>query len=73
MFLIVIILLSGQEVHLNPREVIALIEARQADDKLKHYAPGVRCVVETTGEHQYTTKEECSSIQKRLESRQERP
>lgn len=67
MLLLVVVLLTGQEVHLNPNEIVALIQAREHADPLKHYAPEVRCVVETTGRHEYTTQEECVSIERRLD------
>lgn len=67
MLLLIIVLLSGQQVLLNPNEIVSLIEARKASDPLKRYAPEVRCVVYTTGDQEYATKEECNSIQRRLD------
>lgn len=66
MLLLVIILLSGTEAHLNPQEIVSLLEAREADDPMKHYTPEVRCVVVMTNNREYTTKEDCQSIEKRL-------
>lgn len=67
MLLLVIVLLTGTEVHLNPQEIVALVETREADDPLKRYAPEVRCVVETSDGKDYATKEECVSIGARLD------
>jgi hypothetical protein len=65
--LLVIVLLTGTEVRLNPQEIVALVEAREADDPLKRYSPEVRCIVETTDGKDYATKEECHSISVRLD------
>lgn len=73
MVLLVVVLLSGIEVRLNPHEIVALVEARKAEDKLKHYAPEVRCVVEATNGRSITTREECSSIEKRLQAIKDAP
>ena len=66
MLLLVIILMTGTEAHLNPKEIVGFLEAREADDRLKHYSPEVRCIVLTTDGREYTTREECVSIEKRL-------
>jgi hypothetical protein len=65
MFL-VITLLNGSEVRINPREIVSMIEARDADDPMKRYTAEVRCVVETTDGKNYTTREECPSIEARV-------
>lgn len=72
MILLVLTLLGGSEVHLNPAEIIALVEARDADNPLKKYAADVRCVVIMSGGQQYTTREECQSIERRLKAIRER-
>ena len=66
MVLLVIVLLSGTEVRINPREITALVTARDADDTAKHYTAEVRCVVQMANRKEYTTKEECSSIELRI-------
>lgn len=66
MLLLVIVLMSGTEAHLNPHEIVAILEARDADHPLKNYAPEVRCIIQMSNREEYTTREECSSVQKRL-------
>jgi len=66
MWLLVIVLLNGSEVRLNPKEIVSMIEAREADDPLKRYTGEVRCVIETTNGQSYTTREECPSIEARI-------
>jgi hypothetical protein len=63
--LLVVVLLNEAKVYVNPDEIVALVQARDADDPLKHYAPEVRCVVQMANQ-QYTTREECAAIQKRM-------
>lgn len=67
MLLLVIVLLTGTEVRLNPQEIVALVEARRADDPLKRVQPAVRCIVQTTDGKNYATKEDCTSIGVRLD------
>ena len=64
--LLAILLLSGQTVHLNTHEIVALLDAREAGHALKTVAPEVQCVVITTADQKYTTKEDCKSIEVRL-------
>jgi hypothetical protein len=64
--LIVLVLLNGSQVFLNPQQITALVEARDLDDPMKRYTADVRCVVQMTGNVQYTTKEECRSIEERI-------
>lgn len=71
--LLTILLLSGTEAHLNVQEVVAIIQARDADDPMKHYTDDVRCVIQMSNREEYTTKEECKSIEKRLNEIRERP
>ncbi len=66
MLLFVIVLLTGTQVHVNPHAITALLEARNADDPLKRYPPDVRCIVRLSGDQEYTTQEECSSIERRI-------
>lgn len=66
MLLLVIVLLHGGEVHLNPNEIVALIVSREAHDPHKQYADDVRCVVAMTDGKLYTTREECTSVEARL-------
>jgi len=67
MWLIVIVLLNGSEVRLNPSEIVSMVEARDANDPLKRYTPDVRCIVTTTNGVEYATREECTAIEDRLE------
>ena len=64
--LLIIVLLSGSTVHINPRAITSLFEARNADDKAKLYSPDVRCIVDLANDQEYTTQEECSSIERRI-------
>jgi hypothetical protein len=64
--LLVVMLLNGTEVHLNPSEIVSLIEARAADDQAKHYTADVRCIVTTTDRREFTTREDCQDIERRL-------
>lgn len=63
-----ITLLSGEEMHVSPRHIISLIEARHADDPGKHYTAAVRCIVTLEGNKTVTTAEECDSIEERLKA-----
>ena len=71
MFLLVVVLLSGTEVRINPREITALLTAREADDTAKRYTDEVRCVVQMAA-REYTTREECRSIELRIEAMKDR-
>ena len=66
MALLIIVLLSGSQVHVNPHAVAALVTAREADDTAKRYTDEVRCVVQMVNRKEYTTREECSSIERRI-------
>jgi hypothetical protein len=63
---LVITLLSGEEAHLAPSHITSIIEARQADDPSKHFTDKVRCIIYIDNGRQYTTSEECDSIEARL-------
>lgn len=73
MVLLVIVLLTGTEVHINPRAITALLQAREADNPMKTYAPEVRCIVRMANNQEYTTQEECSSIENRINALKESP
>lgn len=73
MLLLVIVLLSGTEAHLNPQEIVAFLTARDADDPMKHYTAEVRCIVQMSNREEYTTREECASIEKRLQELRDKP
>jgi hypothetical protein len=64
--LLIIVLLSGSQLHVNPNAVAALVTAREADDTAKRYTDEVRCVVQMVNGKEYTTREECSSIELRI-------
>jgi hypothetical protein len=66
MVLLIVVLLTGTEVRLNPSEITALVQARDADDPSKKYTPEVRCVVQMANNAQYATTEECNSIENRI-------
>ena len=65
MFLVVMTL-DGREIFLNPRHIVSIAEARQADDPGKHYTDAVRCVITTADGAHISTSEECDDIEKRL-------
>ena len=64
--LLVITLLSGEEMHIAPRHIVSMIEARHADDPGKHYTKEVRCIIQLVDNKTVTTAEECDSIEHRL-------
>ena len=64
--LLIIVTMSGQEAHVNPRHIVSMIEAKLADDPGKHYTDAVRCVITTIDGARITTREECDDIEKRL-------
>jgi hypothetical protein len=64
--LLIIVLLTGAQLHVNPNAIAALVTARDADDTMKRYTDEVRCVVQMVNRKEYTTKEECSSIELRI-------
>jgi hypothetical protein len=65
--LLVVQTLDGREIVINPREIISLSEARDAEDPGKHYTDAVRCVIDTTDGKLITVAEECESIRLRME------
>ena len=67
MLLLVITLLNGLEVQLNPHEIVAILEARRGDDPLKRYAEGVRCVIQMSNNQHYAIAETCASVRERLQ------
>jgi uncharacterized protein YlzI (FlbEa/FlbD family) len=64
---LIVMLLDGREAHVNPREIVSLTEARDADDPGKHFTSKVNCVMSMTDGKQLTTTEDCDDIAKRLE------
>ncbi|HEY7415607.1 MAG TPA: hypothetical protein VH593_10470 [Ktedonobacteraceae bacterium] len=64
--LLVIVLLSGQEAHVNPRHIVSMVEAKDADDPGKHYTADVRCVITTIDGKNLSTREECDAIEIRI-------
>jgi hypothetical protein len=64
--LLVIVLLDGREAHINPRHIVSITEARDADDPGKHYTDKVRCALSLSDGKLFTTEEECDSIDARL-------
>ena len=64
--LLLVILLDGREVYVNPREIVTITEAQQADDPGKHYTDRVRCVISMSDGKVTTTAEECEHIEERL-------
>lgn len=63
---LVIMTLDGREVFLNPRHIVSIAEARQADDPGKHYTNAVRCVLSLDDGKNVSTAEECENVEKRL-------
>jgi hypothetical protein len=64
--LLTITLLNGSEMHVAPRYIVSIIEARTADDPGKHYTDKVRCIITLIDNKIVTTEEECDSVEKRL-------
>jgi hypothetical protein len=64
--LLVLVMLDGREAYVNPRQIISIVEAKDADDKGNHYTNRVKCVVTTVDGAKITTEEECDSISQRL-------
>jgi uncharacterized protein YlzI (FlbEa/FlbD family) len=64
--LLTIMMLNGEEAHVNPRHIVSIIEQKIADDPGKHWNDKVRCVVTMVDGKQLTTKEECDDIEARL-------
>lgn len=64
---LVIMTLDGREIHMNPRHIVSISEAKQADDPGKHYTDDVRCVISLVDGAHVTTKEECDDIERRLQ------
>jgi len=69
--LLVIVLLNGTELRINPHELVSLVTAREADDPEKRYTAEVRCVIQTSNGGEFTSAEECSSIERRLQALKE--
>jgi hypothetical protein len=59
-------LLDGREAHVNPRQIVSITDAKDADDVGKHYTEKVKCVVSMTDGKMFTTAEDCDDIEKRL-------
>ena len=70
--LLTITLLNGSEMHIAPRYIVSIIEARQADDPGKHYTDRVRCIITLIDNKIVTTEEECDDIERRLHELAER-
>jgi uncharacterized protein YlzI (FlbEa/FlbD family) len=64
--LLIITLLDGREAHINPREIVSIMEAKEAEDPGKHFTSEVKCVVSMTDGKMITTKEDCDNIDARL-------
>jgi hypothetical protein len=63
---LVIMTLDGREVFANPRHIVSIAEARQADDPGKHYTDDVRCVISLVDGAHISTREECDDVERRL-------
>jgi uncharacterized protein YlzI (FlbEa/FlbD family) len=63
---LIIVLLDGREVDLNPRHIVSVAEAKEADDVGKHFTEKVKCVVSTVDGKFYATAETCDEIEQHL-------
>jgi uncharacterized protein YlzI (FlbEa/FlbD family) len=69
---LVIVLLDGREVDLNPRHIVSVAEAKESDDPAKHFTDQVKCVVSMVDGKFYATAESCGEIEQRLRAMAER-
>jgi uncharacterized protein YlzI (FlbEa/FlbD family) len=63
---LIIVLLDGREVDLNPRHIVSVAEAKDADDPAKHFTDKVKCVVSMVDGKFYATAETCDEIEQKL-------
>lgn len=63
---LILVLLDGRIVDLNPRHIVSVAEAKDADDPGKHFTDKVRCVVSMVDGKFYSTAESCDDIEKKL-------
>ena len=56
---------DGQQIEVNPDQVVALRAPRQTE--LGHFAPGVKCLVYTTDTHYVGVTQTCNEVRARLE------
>lgn len=66
--LIVLHLIDGRTVTINPDQVTRLSEAREDDNEAKALAPGVRCVVYLTDGRFVSVAEECDTVRGLMEA-----
>jgi ketosteroid isomerase-like protein len=64
--LLLLVMLDGRITYLNPREIVSVTEAKDADDPGKHYTDKVKCVVSMTDGKVFSTEETCEHIEERL-------
>jgi uncharacterized protein YlzI (FlbEa/FlbD family) len=64
--LLIVQMLNGGDIHINPREIVSMVEARAADDPGKHYTDKVKCIINLTNGKTITTEEDCDHIEERL-------
>jgi hypothetical protein len=69
---LIIVLLDGRVVDLNPRQIVSIAEAKDADDPAKHFTDKVNCVVSMVDGKFYATAESCDDIEKKLRDIAER-
>jgi len=60
---------NNQRIELNPTEIVSIRPPSRAD----HFAPGTRCVINTTDGHFVAVQELCSSILNFIEATKEKP
>lgn len=65
--LIVLHLIDGRTVTINPQQVTLLSDARNEDDKNKQLHKDVKCVVHLTDGRYVSVAEECSAVRKLME------
>lgn len=65
--LIVVHMIDGRAVILNPQQITSLSEARSAENKAKQLHPDVRCVVYLTDGRFVSVAEDCNTVKGLIE------
>jgi hypothetical protein len=65
--LIVLHTLDGREIVVNPKHVTSMREAKDDDAGSKAFAPGVRCMINTSDGKFVTVVEPCPVVQQMIE------
>lgn len=65
--LVVLHMIDGRTVTINPRAVTQLSEAREEDDGAKQFAGDVKCVIRFVDGHYASVAEDCELVRKLME------